>query len=224
MKEFQARFDGLRSDISIGYSSILIADGIYKICLENQKVESMINQQWSFWVRTINCHVSNAIICLGKVFDSDARSQTITSLVNWVEKNQSEFSISSIKGRKFSDGMTESGWNEYAIGIHVFDQRDFLELKEKASEIQKLFNEEVKTARHKIFAHRDSISLEAAKKLLEGLSFDYLEHLFGLTQGIEVAVFQGMANGRKFEFDPERYTNEKETLEHLKWVVDKCMM
>ena len=80
MKEYHERFDGLQSDISIGYTSILIADGIYKICLENQSVETMINEKKSFWVRTINCHVSNAVVCLGKIFDSDARSQTITSL------------------------------------------------------------------------------------------------------------------------------------------------
>lgn len=206
MIDFLKYFAPLSTDIDRGYTSTIILITIHKLASTNNDILRYINSYPWFWVETIETHKSNAFINLGKIFDTDAKAQSIHFLKRWLVNNQSELKEESIKARKGSD-IKKIDWDDYKKNIHIFSNNDFSSYGKKISNLQKKYDSKIKDWRNKIFAHREHY--ENNEIQLENVQFDYIEQIYAGLHGLYNDAFNALYNGNRFSLAPRKLSNEE---------------
>jgi hypothetical protein len=206
MIDFHKYFEPLYSDIVTGYNSIIILITINELLLTNNDIYRCIGKEYPyFWVETINAHESNVFINLGKIFDRDARVQSIHFLKRWLIKNDSELKEERIKAR--SGQRRKIKWDDYRKNIHVFSRKDFLSYEKKVSSLYNEYDPKIKDWRNKIYAHREHYENDEIR--LETVRYNYIEQIYAGLHGLYNDAFNAFYNGFRFSLEPRKLLNEE---------------
>jgi len=213
MINFLEYFAPLSTDIERGYRSVLILKEFYELA-KNREILKLINKNIWFWDNTVNAHKCNIFINLGKVLDTDDKTQSIHFLKRWLISNQNELKEETILARKGKENYEKFKDNMFFQGFHKFTNHDFANFGRKIKQINKRYEAKFKDWRDKIYAHREHFEGNTIK--LESITLDEIEEMYSELYGLYQDSFDALYNGYNFPLAPRKYLVEIDIRNQIK--------
>jgi hypothetical protein len=175
-----------------------------------------VNRTPLVWNTFQSSNRTSFLIAIGRMFDTDGDSFSVSAFLNSCIENIHEFSRASLRDRRMRDvvGIPPEWFESYIADAEEPDARVFHDLKRASKPLRAKYEEIYQPIRHKVIAHRDIRFIEQAEEHFKRTDIDDIEAMLVFFNQIEAVVFQWLHNGRRSQLrdhkaasDP-RYANE----------------
>ena len=154
----------------------------------------------------MGAYQTSFFIVLGRIFDQKS-PHNIDRLLKVAQENIDIFKKASLEKRKRKESDNASDWiDDYLKDVYVPVAADFRELRKKVREYRKIYNNNYRDIRHKIYAHKQITDTEEVQKLFSKTNIRELQKVFVFVNALYEALWQLFYNGRKPVLRRMRYS------------------
>jgi hypothetical protein len=178
---------------------------------KDSELLSVIRLNPWFWITVEHGLLLAMFIALGRIFDQDS-SHNIDRLMSAVSAELKEFSLDALKARHISKGLSAQEAATYVNHAHELTVEEVRELRKKVARWRRVYKEDYRDVRRKVFAHRELSGLDEINALFAKTKVDVLKELFHFLNSLYLALFAAYANGIALNlnsYDPQRFVGEQ---------------
>jgi hypothetical protein len=128
--EFKQELEVFSNEVEEAIQSFYAEQTIYNVAREDQNVHRALNRNAAFWNLTSRALQANAIIVLGRIFDSDPRAHTINRVLQLAAQNPAIFSKTALEKRKLPHAGKHTA--EFMRTAYIPKKGDFQRLQKYA--------------------------------------------------------------------------------------------
>lgn len=163
---------------------------------KNQITLDVVNCTPLFWNTTINAIQTSLFILLDRIFSKNG-NYNIEKLLKLASLNIHIFSKSALMERKIRLSNNEHNWVEYIKDAYVPSIQDFQDMTQKSNEYRDLYNQNYKSIRDKIYAHKVISTSKEVLKLFNQTNTEELKNIIDFINNLHNCLFQLLMNGVK---------------------------
>jgi hypothetical protein len=203
---FANELEVLRQEAEVAIQFFYSYLSIYAVAGEQKEVHRLLNTAPLFWNTTLGALQTSTFIALGRVFDQKS-IHNIDRLIKIAQSNMNIFSKESLEGRKRRGSKNADEWiDEYLLDVYVPNAEDFRRIRRHIAKRRKIYENNYRDIRHKIFAHK-AISDKKEEHMLFGkTNIREMQKLLIFLRRLHEALWQLFNNGRKPTLRPARYS------------------
>ena len=196
--EFSEQYKAFSANVAFAARVLNYHLEIDKLAVDPTSLNAL-NTNARFWVDFKYCSLQTVIIFLGKIFDKDQKTYSVSKLINSAFSNTTHFKKSALRERKIEAANGEfEGLEEYIEQAHELSKDDIKLIKAEVKKARILWSK-FEPLRMKIFAHQEMITEEEKSELYRNALYEELQQLIQLLLNISHAFEQAEINGRKPE-------------------------
>lgn len=166
-----------------------------EIAADEQLLER-INDTPLFWITTHHALLLAAFVALGRVFDQDSR-HNVDALLRLANKHRTIFTRTALTERRIREGLDPKFAVEYASDKYEPTANDFRALRAEVDQRRRLYVDQFRDVRNKIYAHKELSDHDAMNALLARATIDDLKMIFGFLHALHEALWELLHNGRR---------------------------
>jgi len=198
-KEFERELGVFENEVNEAVQSFYAEQTIHNVARRDRKLFDAINRHAPFWNLTVRALQSNALIVLGRIFDRDSRTHSISRLLQLASDHKEIFSKAALERRKRP--VAGKSTDELIRVGYVPATSDFARLQRYADKQRAIYDAQYKVIRDKFFAHKERKDITAA---FASASIPTLERLLVFLRQLHEAFWQLFHNGLKPILRPAR--------------------
>jgi len=145
------------------------------------------------------------VIDLGKIFDKNVRSHSLSSLLK-ISRSSEDFKKNSLYIRKITLGLDSDSARNYVDRSYEMTMEDWRMLSKEKSKLQNMWDK-LSDVRGKIYAHSEKMSWEDKVSIYKAAQFSIFEEIIVRLLRIEYILDQAYLNGRKPCYDVDFKNN-----------------
>ena len=205
--EFERELNVFGGEIDTAIRSLYCWRTVNLAARENTRLYNLLNRHALFFNTVVDALQTNFVIVLGRVFDDDKRSHSISRLLQIAEDNPSIFSKVALAERKRRGNANASDWlDEYMRKVYVPPPPIFKRIRRYVDVRRKIYESNYKKLRNKLEAHKDRINENDLQALIAKTNIPELERLLVFLLRLHEALWNLFHNGRKPTLRPMRYS------------------
>lgn len=164
----------------------------------DRSVLELLNQAPVFWRTNMGALQEATFTALGRVFDEDGRTHNVDRLLKVAQANPGIFTASALRTRKRAGAPVEPDWlDDYVANAYLPRPEDWRRLRKHVRKWRGVYATNYKNIRHRVYAHRERITLDEKAELFGRTSYEELEKLLAFLDALHEALWQLYNNGRK---------------------------
>ena len=205
-QQFIRELEVFRTEAQAGAQFLYANLSFNSIVSEKKKTHREVNKTPLFWNTAMGALQTSFFIVLGRIFDQNS-THNIDRLVKFAQENRDIFSKESLAKRKKKDSPNADEWiDDYLKGIYEPTAKDFREIRKKVKEFRKIYENNYRDIRHKIYAHKEVSDAEDTQKLFSKTNIRELQRVFMFVNALYEALWQLLYNGKKPVLERMRYS------------------
>ncbi|MFO6420717.1 hypothetical protein ACLBKS_10985 [Hylemonella sp. W303a] len=183
---------------------------IHTVAAGDPKIHRLLNEAPLFWNTSLGALQASTLVVLGRVFDPDSSSHSVTRLLASAHADLPIFSKEALAERKRAQSANADEWlPEYLKTVYEPTGNDFRRLKKHLSIRRKIYEEKYRPLRHKVFAHRLVATQDEIANLFAQTSISELQQLLVFLRRLHQTLWELYFNGRKPVLRPSRYSVQR---------------
>lgn len=156
----------------------------------DQGVFERIDAHAGFWNSVLAGLQTAAFIALGRIYDTDRKTDNAHELLKFAQTNHGIFSRAALAARKTGKGLARSDAQQYAAEAFEPGPQGFVILRRALEEHAAIYTANVQELRHKMFAHAGRLTRQRRHELLGGVFWHDLEQLVVFPLRLHRALFK----------------------------------
>lgn len=205
--EFVNELELFRTEAESAIQFFYAWEAVHAVARTNQKVHQLLNQAPLFWNTSLGALQTSTLVALGRIFDPNPDHHSVTRLLSTALSDLSIFSKEALADRKLRQSENAEQWlPEYLKSVYVPTKQDFRQLKRYVSVRRKIYEQKYQPLRHKIFAHRGTLSSDEIADLFSKTNLSELQKLLVFLRRLHEALWQLYFNGIKPVLRPARFS------------------
>lgn len=180
---------------------------------EDKELLGVINRNPWFWITVDHSLLLGTFIALGRIFDQKS-PHNIDKLLNAV--NPREFSRAALEVRLLALGRSADEVAAPVKHAHELTAKEVRALKNQVKKWRRIYGDNYKDIRHKVFAHKEVSDFDEIKALFAKTKVEELKRLFHFLNSVYLALFAAHTNGVAIKldsYDPQWFVGERVRLE-----------
>lgn len=208
--DFETQLELFRTEGQSAIQFFYAWDATRTVATKDKAVARLLNKAPLFWNTTLGALQSSTFVALGRVFDPDTNNHSVTRLLTLANGNLEIFSKDALAARKRKQSTNADEWlPEYLKTAYVPTRDDFRRLKRQVALKRKIYEENYRPLRHKVFAHRGVTTSEQVNELFNKTNLRELRQLLVFLGRLYEALWQLYFNGHKPTLRPARFSVER---------------
>jgi hypothetical protein len=144
---------------------------------KDKELLDVINLNPWFWITVDHSLLLATFIALGRIFDQDS-PHNIDKLLSAVSADLKGFSHAALKARLLAKGRSADEAAAHVKHAHELTAKGVRALKNEVKKWRRIYRENYKDIRHKVFAHREVSDFDEIKALFAKTKVEELKKLF----------------------------------------------
>ena len=203
---FANELEVFRTEADSGIQFFYSYLAVHAVAGEHKKVHRLLNKAPLFWNTALGALQTSTFIALGRVFDQNSK-HNVDRLLKIAQSNMAIFSKEALAGRKRRGSGNADEWlDEYLCDVYVPNADDFRRLRRHIAKRRKIYENNYRTIRHQIFAHKVVSEQEEMQALFGKTNIRELQKILIFLRRLHEALWQLYHNGRKPTLQPARYS------------------
>jgi hypothetical protein len=179
---------------------------IHAVASDHKEVHLLLDTAPLFWNTTLAALQTSTFIALGRIFDQKSQ-HNVDRLIRIAQSNMKIFSKESLAERKRRDSHNADEWLEgYLRDVYIPNADDFRRLRRYIAKKRKIYQNNYRDIRHKIFAHKEVSGKGEMQALFSKANIQEIQKLLIFLTRLHQALWQLFHNGRKPTLQPARYS------------------
>jgi hypothetical protein len=179
---------------------------IHAVASKHKEVHQLLNIAPLFWNTMLGALQTSSFIALGRIFDQNS-SHNIDRPIKIAQSNMEIFSKESLAERKRRNSHNADEWlDEYLRDVYIPNADDFRRLRRYIDKKRKIYKNNYRDIRHKIFAHKEVSGKGEIQALFSKANIQEIQKLLIFLKRLHQALWQLFQNGRKPTLRPARYS------------------
>ena len=160
---------------------------------------------------------------LGRFFDRDKRSLTVTTFIHKCEGSLAEFSKPALEARRTSEnhGVRPDYMDDFLCGLYVPVAADFQALAAAVAPWETVYINNYQPIRHKLIAHKDLATIGSKDSLFSKTNIGEAEKLLDFLYQVAAVIEQFLLNGRLTQLTDHRLSEEDYVRQDLESLLGK---
>lgn len=206
--EFETQLELFRTEAQGALQFFYAWDATHAVAAKDKSVVRLFNQAPLFWNTALGALQISSLVALGRVFDPDTtNNHSITRLLAFAHANIDIFSKEALAARKRKLSANADEWLPgYLAAAYVPTGDDFRRLKRHVTMRRKIYEQNYRPIRHKVFAHRGVATQAEVAALFAKTDLRELRQLLVFLSRLYEALWQAYYNGHKPVLRPARYS------------------
>lgn len=205
--EFETQLELFRTESQSAIQFFYAWDSTHAVAAKDKCVVRLLNQAPLFWNTALGALQASTLMALGRVFDPDPKNHSVTRLLTLAHANLDIFSKDALAARKRKISANADEWlSEYLRGAYVPTGDDFRRLKRHVALRRRIYDQNYRPIRHKIFAHRGVATHTEISELFAKTNLRELRQLLVFLGRLYEALWQLYFNGHKPTLRPARFS------------------
>jgi hypothetical protein len=155
-----------------------------------------IDRYAGFWNMIFGSLQSSGIIALGRMYDDDAQTLSLPKLIEYAETYSGIFSHAAFQTRKTNNGMSPALAAGMVQNEPPFQRAQLQPLRDEFNAMKKIWDEEFKTIRHKVFAHAGRLTRQEIDELFGKALVEKMENLTVFPLRLTASLWDLYTNAR----------------------------
>lgn len=172
----------------------------------NRPTLMAVNRVPLFWNTQLGALQAAMFMSLGRMFDRDTRSHSISRLLTEASRYPQIFSRNSLAARKRTQVPGASWIRGYVTEAYVPTKRDFNRLSRFVANKRAIYEKAYQPIRHQIFAHSGAGSKEKKDFLFGNTQLGELQRLVLSLRAFHEVMWQLFFNGKKPSLKSGKYS------------------
>jgi hypothetical protein len=169
---------------------------VHELARRRKSVFRLLNQNALFWNTALGALQTSAVICLGRIFDTDQRAHRLDRLLKLAKENLDLFSRDALRRRRLASAPEPPEWLDALVAAaHEATSADFKRLKPRISQHRELYRRNVAFVRHRLLAHKEDADPHEIAALLSNTRVIEIQRLIVFLLGLHEALSQLFENG-----------------------------
>lgn len=206
--QFENELDLFRQEVQ---TCIVLFNSFLTITMSMKRDKGIfkaINKTPIFWISNLYGLHCACFISMGRIFDVNSE-HNIDRLIRMAQQNLSIFSKESLANRKRRLSSNADDWiGEYLNHVYEPTVEDFRQLKKSIKKYKKLYLDNYKDIRHKVFAHRGLENIDDDEKLYQKAFIPKIQETFVFLYKLYSSLWDLFFNGRKIDLKIEPFSIE----------------
>ena len=205
--EFESELQVFRREAESAVQFFYAWRTVNEVAAKNEAVVATLNKAPLFWNTTLGALQTSAFIALGRVFDQEQDTHNVDRVLRIAQRNPEIFSLEALAERKRRLSPNSHEWiAEYLETAYVPTPDDFRRLRKHVAARRKLYTDNFRPLRHKVFAHKQMFKQDEAHALFANAKIKDLQQLLVFLRRLHEALWELLFNGRKPVLRPARYS------------------
>lgn len=206
--EFEAQLELFRTESQSALQFFYSWDATHAVAAKDKSVVRLLNQTPLFWNTALGALQTSTLVALGRVFDPDTtNNHSVTRLLAFAHANINIFSKEALAARKRKLSANADEWlPEYLAAAYAPTSDDFRRLKRHVALRRKVYEQNYRPLRHKVFAHRGVATQAEVTDLFAKTNLRELRQLLVFLGRLYEALWQVYFNGHKPVLRPARFS------------------
>jgi hypothetical protein len=197
-KGFAQDLELFRTEVEGAIQCFYAWDAIHTVAASDKQVFLLLNEAPLFWNTSLGALQTSTFVALGRIFDTDARSHSVSKLLATAHRNLFIFSKTALAERKRAQSSNADEWlPKYLESVYEPTNEDFRRLKSYVAKRRKIYEKNYQPLRHKVFAHREISNQAEVIELFSNTNIRELQQLLIFLRKLYEALWQLYFNGRK---------------------------
>lgn len=224
-RELEVFYAEVASAIQFFYSWLTVLT----VAGDDRSVYQFLNQRRLFWNTVLGALQTASFIALGRIFDQDPSTHNIDRLLRIARTNSTIFSKDALAERKRKTSPDADKWlTEYLRRVYVPTADDFRKLRRHVAARRKVYENNYRPLRHKLFAHKQLLDPADIKALFAKTKIRELQQLLIFLSRLYEALWELLYNGWKPNLRAARYSvkamREQPSPEHRRPAVQERLI
>ena len=205
---FESELDIFRKETDSAVQFFYAWRSMNEVAASSPSVLKAMNASPLFWMTTGGALQLSGMIALGRIFDQERETHNIDRVIRIAQTNMHLFSHESLKERKRRSSSNAEEWiDEYMTNVYVPTIEDFRRLRRHVSARRRVYEETYRPIRHKVFAHKMTISQSQVQELFANAKIRELQQLLIFLRRLHLALQELYLNGAKPILRPARFSS-----------------
>lgn len=205
--EFKRELENFRTEGDAAVQFFYTWQAIHSVSGSDKTVFRALNRTPLFWKTTLGALQSATLVTLGRVFDPSPDNHSVTRLLNIAHGHLEIFSKDALAERKRELSANADEWlTEYLREAYTPNGNDFRRLKRYVAIRRRIYEENYRPLRHKVFAHRSASDSANLGPLFAKTNIRELQQMLVFLRRLHEALWQLFFNGYKPTLRPARYS------------------
>lgn len=180
---------------------------VHEVAYRYKSAEALLNRAPLFWNTCAGALQAAAYIALGRLFDLDARSHSISRLLRIAHDHPEIFSKAALRRRMLARSAELSEHVDNFVGsAYEATPADFSRIGARVRKWRRIYETKYRDVRHKYFAHRQIWDRTEIAALFAKGTPPELERMFAFLGALREALWQLFVNGKKPLVRPTPYS------------------
>lgn len=210
-EEFETQLELFRTEGQSALQFFYVWDATHAVAASDKSVVRLLNQAPLFWNTALGALQTSTLVSLGRLFDPQTTNHhNINRLLAFAHANIDIFSKEALATRKRALSADADEWlPDYLATAYVPTGDDFRRLKRYVARRRKLYEQNYRPLRDKVFAHRGVATKAEVDALFAKTNLRELRQLLVFPGRLYEALWQAYYNGNKPVLRPARYSVER---------------
>lgn len=208
--EFKRELEVFRVESDAAVQFFYAWQTVNAVASSERSVHRALNKAPLFWNTSLGALQAATLVTLGRVFDPNPANHSVTRLLTLAHGSLGIFSKEALAERKRELSTNADEWlDEYLKSVYVPTGDDFRKLKRYVAVRRRIYEENYRPLRHKLFAHRSAADRTEIAALFAKTNIRELQLLLVFLRRLHEALWQLFNNGNKPTLRPARYSVNK---------------
>lgn len=212
-QEFEKKLNLFRQEVLIAEDCFYSYITIHNLLADNMDLRRELNKNSIFWNTFLHSSQATFFIVLGRIFDKDEKSYSISHLLAYCMGHKEIFSKNQLEKRKVKD-MSPQDLKKYVQHIpeEIVTNEDFNILKKQIDSCRDIHTKNYKKIRHKIFGHKDLKIIGQESKLYSKTSIGELKNILDFLYRVWLSIWELYNNGRELDVNNVNSSDYKDMI------------
>ena len=205
--EFKRELEVFRIESDAAVQFFYAWQTVNAVAGSDRSIRHALNKAPLFWNTSLGALQAATLVTLGRMFDPDPANHSVTRLLSIAHGNLGIFSKEALAERKRELSANADQWlEEYLKAVYVPTGNEFRLLKRYVAVRRRIYEENYRPLRHKLFAHRSAADRTEIAALFAKTNIRELQQLLVFLRRLHEALWQLFNNGNKPTLRPARYS------------------
>jgi hypothetical protein len=199
-----------RGEVNVATTSFYAWKSINSLAAADSELFQALQRNALSWNIVTHALQITFFTALGRLFDGDKRSLSVSTFIRRCRSSLDDFSKSSFEARRTSDnnGVRPGYMDEFLSSLYVPVSEDFEALAEAVVPWEKLYKAKYQPIRHKLIAHKDLATIGSTNSLFANTNIDEAERILEFLHQTAAFIEQLFHNGRLTKLSDHRLSEE----------------
>ena len=204
--DFEQELEVLRTEAEAAAQFFYSYLAIHAVGRDHKPVHRLLDGSALFWSTILGGLQTSTFIVLGRILDQSS-AHNVDRVLKIAQNHPDIFSRAALGKRKQGNLKTPPEWlPNYLADAYVPEPEDFRRLRTHVNRKRKIYADNYKDLRRKVFAHKELADSAAVSALFAKTNIHELQRLLVFFNQLYSALWQLFFNGRKPTLPPRRYS------------------